>query len=330
MKVFRGLSHAIPTSPCALTIGNFDGVHLGHQALLTQVRQAADRLKLAAAVMTFEPHPREFFAMRAGDPSKAPTRISNLRDNMHAMALAGMDHIIVEHFNATFAAQSPWEFIEKVLVQGLHVKWLMVGEDFCFGARRAGNVELLRQAGAQFGFEVSTLPTVTSAGTRISSSAVREALARGDFAQTLALIGHPYTVSGHVIYGQQLGRSIGFPTINLRLVHQRPAAHGVFVVQVHGLSEQPLPAVASLGVRPTVEDAGRVLLETHVFDFQENCYGKLVQIEFLHKIRDEMKFPDLASMTAAIHNDAEFASAWFRQHGISTVPLRANSATDRI
>jgi len=330
MKVFRGLSHAIPTSPCALTIGNFDGVHLGHQALLTQVRQAADRLNLAASVMTFEPHPREFFAMRAGDPSKAPTRISNLRDNMHAMALAGMDNIIVEHFNATFAAQSPYEFIEKVLVQGLHVKWLMVGEDFCFGARRAGNVDLLRQAGVQFGFDVSTLPTVTSAGTRISSSAVRDALARGDFAQTLALIGHPYTVSGHVIHGQQLGRTIGFPTLNLRLVHQRPAAHGVFVVQVHGLADHPLPAVASLGVRPTVEDAGRVLLETHVFDYQENCYGKLVQIEFLHKIRDELKFPDMSSMTAAIHNDADFARAWFRQHGISTVPLRANSATDRI
>jgi len=330
MKVFRGLSQAIPTSPCALTIGNFDGVHLGHQALLRQVRQAADRLNLSASVMTFEPHPREFFAMRAGDPSKAPTRISNLRDNMHAMALAGMDNLIVEHFNATFAAQSPYEFIEKVLVQGLHVKWLMVGEDFCFGAKRAGNVELLRQAGQQFGFEVSTLPTVTNDGTRISSSAVRDALARGDFAQTLALIGHPYTVSGHVIHGQQLGRTIGFPTLNLRLVHQRPAAHGVFVVQVHGLADQPLPAVASLGVRPTVEDAGRVLLETHVFDFQENCYGKLVQIEFLHKIRDEMKFPDMPSMTAAINNDADFARAWFARHGISTVPLRANSATDRI
>ena len=298
--------------------------------MLAQVRRAADRLNLAASVMTFEPHPREFFAMRAGDPSKAPTRISNLRDNMHAMALAGMDNIIVEHFNATFAGQSPYEFIEKVLVRGLHVKWLMVGEDFCFGARRAGNVELLKQAGEQLGFEVETLPTVTSEGTRISSSAVRQALALGDFAQTLALIGHPFTISGHVVYGQQLGRAIGFPTLNLRVAHQRPAAHGVFVVQVHGLADQPLPAVASLGVRPTVEDAGRVLLETHVFDFQGSCYGKLVQIEFLQKIRDEKKFPDLPSMTAAIHNDAEQARAYFRQHGISTVPLRANSATDRI
>ena len=330
MKVFRGLSHAIPTSPCALTIGNFDGVHLGHQALLSQVRKAADRLQLAASVMTFEPHPREFFAMRAGDPDKAPTRIANLRDNMHAMAMAGMDSIIVEHFNATFAGQSPYEFIEKVLVQGLHVKWLMVGEDFCFGAKRAGNVAMLKQAGQQFGFEVATLPTVTSAGTRISSSAVREALAKGDFTRTLELIGHPYTVSGHVIYGQQLGRTLGYPTLNLRVAHQRPAAHGVFVVQVHGLSDQPLPGVASLGVRPTVEDAGRVLLETHLFDFNQPCYGKLVQVEFLQKIRDEMKFSDLASMTAAIDDDAVQARNYFKRHGISTIPLRTNSATDRI
>jgi len=330
MKVFRGLSHAIPASPCALTIGNFDGVHLGHQALLAQVRQAADRGNLAASVMTFEPHPREFFAMRSKVPGTAPTRIANLRDNMHAMALTGMDNIIVEHFNAKFANQPAQEFIEKVLVQGLHVKWLMVGEDFCFGARRAGNVDMLKQAGDQLGFEVATLPTVTNDGARISSSAVRAALALGDFRKSLALIGHPYTISGRVIHGQKLGRTIGFPTLNLRIAHQRPAVHGVFVVQVHGLSDHPLPAVASLGVRPTVEDAGRVLLETHIFDYHQSCYGNLVQIEFLQKIRDEKKFPDMDSMTAAIHNDADQARAWFALHGISTTPLRTSSATDRI
>jgi len=333
MKVFRGLSHSIPDRPCALTIGNFDGVHLGHQALLAQVRQAANRLNASASVMTFEPHPREFFAMRVGHADKAPTRISNLRDNMNAMALAGMDNIIVEHFNATFANQSPHDFIEKVLVRGLRVKWLMVGEDFCFGAKRAGNVKMLQEAGQQYGFEVVTLPTVTSSGKRISSSSVREALAVGDFKTSFALIGHPFTISGRVVHGQKLGRTIGFPTLNLRFAHQRPAVHGVFVVQVHGLNEQPMPAVASLGVRPTVEDAGRVLLETHVFDYNESCYGKLVQVEFLQKIRDEQKFPDMASMTAAIHQDAETARAYFRQHGISTIPLRGNrskSATDRI
>ena len=330
MKVFRGLSHAIPTTPCALTIGNFDGVHLGHQALLAKVRQAADQLSLTASVMTFEPHPREFFAMRAGDISKAPTRIANLRDNMNAMAMAGMDNIIVEHFNATFANQSPFDFIERVLVQGLHVKWLMVGEDFCFGAKRAGNIDMLKQAGDKLGFIVETLATVTNSGARISSSAVRLALAQGDFAQSRALIGHPYTISGRVVYGKQLGRTIGYPTLNLRIAHQRPAVSGIFIVQVHGLSDQPLAAVASLGVRPTVEDAGRVLLETHIFDYDQSCYGKLVTIEFLQKIRDEKKFTDLASMTAAIDADAEQARDYFSQHGVSSVPLRTNSSTDRI
>ncbi|MET3105521.1 riboflavin kinase/FMN adenylyltransferase [Oxalobacteraceae bacterium GrIS 1.18] len=320
MKVFRGLSPAIPTTPCALTIGNFDGVHLGHQALLAQVRQAADRLGLCASVMTFEPHPREFFAMRAGDLNKAPTRIANLRDNMHAMAQAGMDNIIVEHFNATFANQSPHDFIENVLVKGLHVKWLMVGEDFCFGAKRAGNIEMLKQAGEQFGFIVETLPAVTNDGMRISSSAVRDALAVGNFARAEALIGHPYTISGRVVFGKQIGRTIGYPTLNLRIAHQRPAVSGIFVVQVHGLSEQTLPAVASLGVRPTVEDAGRVLLEVHIFDFDQRCYGKLVKIEFLQKIRDETKFTDLESLTVAIDADAAQARNYFR-----TI-----SATDRI
>lgn len=311
MKVFRGLSHALPTSPCALTIGNFDGVHLGHQALLSKLRHAADRRGLQATVMTFEPHPREFFALRAGEPHQAPTRIANLRDNMNAMAQAGMDSVIVEHFNASFAAQSPEDFIEQVLVKGLKVKWLMVGEDFCFGARRAGNVSLLKQAGLRFGFEVVTLPAVTNAGARISSSVVRHALAAGDFAQTRELIGHAYTISGRVIHGQQLGRTLGYPTLNLRIAHQRPAVHGIFVVQVHGLRKQALPAVASIGVRPTVEDAGRVLLETHIFDFNQSCYGRLVQIEFLQKIRNEQKFTGLDSMTAAIDADAAQARAYF-------------------
>jgi riboflavin kinase/FMN adenylyltransferase len=330
MKVFRGISHAIPASPCALTIGNFDGVHLGHQALLAKVRHAADRLSLTAAVMTFEPHPREFFAHRAGDPGKAPSRIANLRDNMNAMDQAGIDRVIVAHFNDTFASQSPQDFIKKILVDGLNVKWLMVGEDFCFGAKRAGNIALLKQAGEQFGFSVETLPTVIHDGQRISSSAVRHALAVGDFQQAQALLGHSYAISGRVVHGQQLGRTIGYPTLNVRIAHQHPAVHGVFIVQVHGLETHPLPAVASIGNRPTVEDAGRVLLETHIFDYKQNCYGQLVQIEFLQKIRDEQKFPDLVSMTNAIDNDAAQARDYFAQHHVSATPLRTNSATDRI
>ena len=323
MKVFRGIPNAEARAPCALAIGNFDGVHRGHQALLARMREAAAGLGLDAAVMTFEPHPREFFARLAGDLSKAPTRIANLRDKLQSLTNAGIDRVVVEHFNAHLAGLSPQDFIEKVLVQGLHVKWLMVGEDFRFGAKRAGNVAMLVEAGKRLGFQVETLPTVMNSGARISSSAIRHALATGDFDQAKQLLGHPYTISGHVIHGKKLGRTIGFPTMNLRVAHKRPALSGIFVVQVHGLAEQALPGVASLGVRPTVDDSGRVLLETYVFDYAQECYGKLIRVEFLKKLRDEEKYIDLPTLTAAIERDALDARAYFKQQG-------AVSATDRI
>ncbi len=323
MKVFRGLPNDRARAPCALTIGNFDGVHLGHQALLARVRGAASALGLEAAVMTFEPHPREFFAARAGDLSRAPSRIANLRDKLESLAGAGIDRVIVEHFNAYFAAMSPEEFTSGVLVEGLHVKWLMVGDDFCYGARRAGTVAMLMEAGRRHGFHVETLPTVMHGERRISSSAVRAALAAGDFDEARQLLGHQYSISGHVIHGQKLGRTLGFPTLNLRVAH-RPALSGIFVVRVHGLGPAPLPAVASVGVRPTVDDSGRVLLEVHLFDYSQSCYGKLVRVEFLEKLRDEEKYDDLASLTAAIDNDAARARGYFAQRA------GALTATDRI
>jgi riboflavin kinase/FMN adenylyltransferase len=325
MKVFRGLPNAEARAPCALTIGNFDGVHRGHQALLARLRAAADSLGLETAVMTFEPHPREFFAQRAGDLSRAPTRIASLRDKLQSLADAGVDRVIVEHFNAHFAGLSPQEFVEKVLVEGLHVRWLIVGEDFCYGARRAGNIATLMEAGRKYGFDVVALPTVVNNGMRISSSAVRAALDEGDFQHAAELLGHRYAISGHVIHGQKLGRNLGFPTLNLKVAHRRPAVSGVFVVQVHGLAQNPLPGVASLGVRPTVDDSGRVLLETHVFDFNQQCYGRLVRVEFMKKLRDEERYPDLAALTAAIDRDAEQARAWFRERESGAI-----SATDRI
>ncbi|WP_034294160.1 bifunctional riboflavin kinase/FAD synthetase [Herbaspirillum sp. RV1423] len=325
MKVFRGLPNAESRAPCALTIGNFDGVHRGHQALLAQVREAATRLNLDAAVMTFEPHPREFFAQLAGTPEKAPQRIANLRDKLQSLSNTGVDRVIVEHFNSNFAALSPQDFIEKILIQGLHVRWLMVGEDFCFGARRAGNIETLIAAGKQYGFEVHTMPNVNNDGVRISSSAIRAALAEADFPHARQLLGHSYAISGHVVHGKKLGRAIGFPTLNMRVGHKRPALSGIFVVQVHGIEDRPLPAVASLGVRPTVDDSGRVLLETHIFDYSGDCYGKLVRVEFLKKLRDEEKYVDLPTLTAAIERDAEHARAWFSEQASFAV-----SATDRI
>jgi riboflavin kinase/FMN adenylyltransferase len=325
MKVFRGLPNAAARAPCALAIGNFDGVHLGHQVLLSRLRDAASRLKLDAAVMTFEPHPRAFFAQMHGDISKAPTRIANLRDNLNSLTKAGVDRVIVEHFNAHFASLSPQDFIQKVLVEGLHMKWLLVGDDFRYGAKRAGDIDMLIAAGKHSGFEVETVAAVQDKGTRISSSTVRAALAAGDFIEAKNLLGRHYFISGHVVHGQKLGRTLGFPTLNLRVAHHRPAVQGIFIVQVHGLADQPLPGVASIGVRPTVDDSGRVLLETHVFDYNGDAYGKVVQIEFLEKIRDEEKYIDLATLTAAIERDAMQARAYFSKRTIS-----ANSATDRI
>jgi riboflavin kinase/FMN adenylyltransferase len=323
MKVFRGLPNDQARAPCALTIGNFDGVHRGHQALLARVRRAADELGVEAAVMTFEPHPREFFAAQSGDLSRAPRRIANLRDKLGSLANAGIDRVIVEHFNAQFAAMMPDDFTSRVLVDGLHVKWLMVGDDFCYGARRAGTIDMLRAAGQRHGFQVETLSAVTHGERRISSSAVREALAAGDFAEAKQLLGHDYAMSGHVIHGQKLGRTLGFPTLNLRVAH-RAALSGIFVVRVHGLGPDALPAVASIGVRPTVDDSGRVLLEVHLFDFHGDCYGKLVRVEFLEKLRDEEKYTDLATLTAAIDDDAARARAWFSSRA------GALTATDRI
>ncbi|MBD8528732.1 MULTISPECIES: bifunctional riboflavin kinase/FAD synthetase [unclassified Massilia] len=334
MKVFRGLPNDVARAPCALTIGNFDGVHRGHQALLARVRAASAALGLEAAVMTFEPHPREYFARRSGDLSRAPARIANLRDKLEDLSAAGIDRVIVEHFNEQFASISPEDFTQRVLVDGLHVKWLMVGDDFCYGAKRAGNVEMLKEAGRRHGFQVETLPTVREGEQRISSSAVRAALAAGDLQATCALLGHPYAMSGHVIHGAKLGRTLGFPTLNLRVMH-RPALQGIFVVQVHGLADRPLPAVASLGVRPTIEDAGRMLLEVHIFDYDRPCYGKLVRVEFLQKLRDEEKYVDLDTLTAAIHQDAHQARAWFSDHRLrhdlrSAARAGALTATDRI
>ncbi|SOZ55589.1 bifunctional: flavokinase; FAD synthetase [Cupriavidus taiwanensis] len=333
VKVFRGLPNAESRAPCALTIGNFDGVHRGHQSLLARARAAADARGLPLCVMTFEPHPREFFT-----PDKAPTRIALLRDKLESLRRNGVDRVVVEHFNAHFAGQSPQEFVENVLWHGLHTRWLLVGDDFRFGARRAGDFAYLQEAGRRYGFDVEQMGSVSEGGIRISSSAVRQALADGDLEHARRLLGHGYAISGHVIHGRKLGRDLGFPTLNLRISHKRPAVSGIFVVQVHGIADHPLPGVASIGVRPTIEDAGRVLLEVHLFDFNESLYGKLVRVEFMKKLRDEARFDSLDELTAAIAKDSADARAFFglTAPGASAVAEGsggrdfATSATDRI
>ncbi len=324
MKVFRGLPNAESRAPCALTIGNFDGVHRGHQALLARVRAAADARGLPVCVMTFEPHPREFF-----NPAKAPRRIAMLRDKLEALREHGVDRVVVEHFNEHFASQTPDAFVENILVNGLHTRWISVGDDFCYGARRAGDFSSLKAAGERHGFEVERMATVANTeGHRISSSIVRAALESGDLDAAARALGHSYAISGHVTHGQKLGRDLGFPTLNLSIAHKRPALMGICAVLVHGLGPKPLPGVASLGVRPTVDDSGRVLLEVHLLDWHGDAYGKLVRVEFLKKLRDETRFETLDALKLAIQQDVREARAFFAARAAGGG--FAVSATDRI
>jgi riboflavin kinase/FMN adenylyltransferase len=262
--------------------------------------------------MTFEPHPKEFFA-----PEQAPPRIMNLRDKLAALSTIGIDRVVVEHFNSAFARLTPVEFVSEIIVKRLNAKWILIGDDFCYGSKRAGNFTSLKAAGQQYGFEVSSIQTILENGERISSSALRTALANGDMKLAEKLLGRPYGISGHVIHGQQLGRQLGFPTLNLavanHLHHRKPATTGIFTAQVLGLDEKPLAAVASLGVRPTLEDQGRVLLETHIFDYDKDAYGKIITVELLEKIRDEAKYEDLEALTKAIASDAAHARNYFQK-----------------
>lgn len=306
MRVFRGIPSPSERADCALTIGNFDGVHRGHQALLARVVEAAHARGIEAAVMTFEPHPRELFT-----PETAPARISNIRDKLEGLAACGIDRVYVKHFNRRFAALTPQEFISRVLVDGLRTRWLTVGEDFRFGARRAGDVTTLADAAASGAFEFELMPTVREGALRVSSSAVRDALAAGDLDHAGVLLGRPVAISGRVLHGAKLGRTIGFPTLNLRVAGSRsggrPALSGVYTVRVHGLADGPLPGVASVGLRPTVTADGHWLVEVHLFDFAEQVYGRLVRVEFVHKLRDEEKYDSLDELTAAIARDAQRA-----------------------
>jgi len=306
MKIFRGLPPLAERSPCALAIGNFDGVHRGHRALLTRVVEAARARNLTPAVMTFEPHPREFFA-----PGKAPARVANLRDKLQGLQACGVERVYLQHFNRSFASISAEDFIDQMLVEGCQMKWLLVGDDFRFGARRAGDLALLRRFADRGGYELEQLSTVTDGGERVSSSAVRAALSVGDLARAAHLLGHPYAITGRVLHGAKRGRTLGYPTLNLRITHKRPAAHGVYAVRVHGITDQPWPGVASVGLRPTVDDSGRWLLEVHLFDFADQIYGRLVRVEFIKKLRDEEKYDTLDQLTAAIRNDADQARALF-------------------
>ena len=319
MKVFRGLHHAGMAPACALTIGNFDGVHRGHQAMLALLRGEAAQRGVGSCVLTFEPHPRDFFAARSGRRDGAPARIGTLRDKLTDLANCGVDQAVVLPFDARLAAQSPQEFIDSVLVGGLRARYVLVGDDFRFGARRSGDYAMLDAAGNTQGFDVARMNSYEVHGLRVSSSAVRQALGDGRMADVARLLGRPYRISGHVVHGRKLGRDLGFRTLNLRFAHWNPAASGIFVVLVHGLGATALPGVANLGVRPSLDPAdvngGRVLLETHCLQWPdglgaEGAYGKIIRVELLHKLHGELKYDGLEALQRGIARDCDDARDW--------------------
>jgi len=309
MQILRHLP-ARAALPTALTVGNFDGVHLGHRAMLDRLAAISRERKLASCVMTFEPHPREFFA-----PERAPTRLTSLREKLELLAELAVERVHVQRFDDDFARISAEEFIRAVLIDALQVRWILVGDDFRFGARRQGDFELLRQAGLTSGFEVMRMDSVMVDGVRVSSTAVRELLAVGDLDGAARLLGRPYSISGRVVRGRRLGSQLGFPTANLPLKHNRPALWGIFVVEVVGLAGQPLPAVASLGVRPTVVEAGAPLLEVHLLDFARELYGAHLQVRFLKRLRDEEKYAGMDALKLQIARDVEAARSFFESRG---------------
>lgn len=282
-------------------IGAFDGVHLGHRAVLARVRERARELGLDAVVTSFEPLPREFFAR-----GRPVARVSSVREKIEQFRAAQIDRVLLLRFNAALAAMSAQEFVERVLVRRLQAREIWVGEGFRFGHARGGDVDLLRSLGRDHGFSAHALEPVEIEGERISSSAIREALAGGSFALAARWLGRPFMIGGHVVRGQQLGRKLGYPTANLRLGSRTSPVDGIFAVRVHGVADSALPGVASLGVRPTV-NGKEPLLEAHVFDFSGDLYGRRIQVEFVEKLRDEEKFADLDAMVKQIDRDAEQA-----------------------
>ncbi len=297
MQIFRHIPTALQ-QPCALAIGNFDGMHLGHQALLAQLKQSASVLGLIPAVMTFEPHPREFFA-----PDSSPARLCSLREKLAYFAQAGIERVYLCRFNARFAKMTAEAFMQEVLRNALNAKAILVGEDFHFGAKRAGSITDFVAAG----FNLISLPQVNAADVRVSSTRVRSALADGQLQEAASLLGRCYSISGKVVHGAKRGRQLGFPTANVHMRHERPALRGVYAVKLDGLN-----AVANLGVRPTIAGVPKLSLEVNVLDFNQDLYGRHVYVEFLHKIRNEMKFESLDALKAQIANDVESASVFFK------------------
>lgn len=315
MRVARKISAT--GSRLALAVGNFDGVHLGHQAILRATTAAAQRLQLDSAALTFAPMPREFFAYRQNNPALAPPRLMSVGEKLTAFAEAGLDHVFVPRFDERFSRQSPADFLQSL--RAADVRWMMVGDDFRFGAKRTGDVGLMRQFGAAHGIEVEAMSDVVigASGVRVSSSAIREALAAGRLSVAAEMLGRPYAITGRVTHGRKLGRTLGYPTANIALSGRKPALAGVFAVKCQLVSRglegvagdvgEILDGVANLGTNPVVSSENRQHLEVFLFDYSGDLYGKRVQVSFIEKIRDEQNFASLDALVTRMHDDAALA-----------------------
>lgn len=312
MQLIRGIHNfqGQEAGPCVLTIGNFDGVHLGHQRILAQVKEKAKEQQLLSSVMVFEPQPLEWFR-----PDQAPARIMSLRDKLTALRNYGIERVFCARFNKSFQSLSASEFVKQVLVKGLNVRHLVVGDDFRFGSGREGDFAYLCEAGKAHGFTVEDTPTYLHDGQRVSSTRVREALAQGKLQEAEMLLGHPYFISGRVHHGDKIGRKIGTPTANLVLRHAKVPINGVYVVTVTGAGLQDHPAVASVGTRPTVGGA-QLRLEVHLLNFNGDLYGQHLTVTMKHFLRPELKFDGLDALTQAIHKDIQQATQWFTAKGL--------------
>jgi riboflavin kinase/FMN adenylyltransferase len=309
MHLIRGLSHLDPfKNGCVLSIGNFDGLHLGHRAVIKKLAERGEALGLPVVIMTFEPQPLEYFL---GD--NAPSRLMCLREKVIEFTKLPVDNLLMVRFNRYFANCDAEQFIDDILINKLNVKHLVIGDDFHFGKARRGNFAMLKEKGKLYGFSVEDTGSCQVAGLRISSTLIRDALGTGDLIQAEKLLGHCYSVCGRVAHGEKLGRTIGYPTANIKMFRKNTPVNGVFAVTMTGIDGLELEGVANVGTRPTVDGGSKVVLETYLFDFDKEIYGRYVEVRFKQKIRDEIRFQSLEQLKAQIEKDVAEAKNIFVQ-----------------
>lgn len=308
MRLIRGFAHQLPfPNGCVLTIGNFDGVHLGHRAVIENLARRGRELNLPTAIMLFEPQPLEYFLA-----DNAPSRLMRLREKILALSKLPVENVVIVRFQRTLANYEPEQFIEDILLKKLNVKHLVIGDDFHFGKARRGNFTLLKEHGEKFGFSIEKSTSFRLADMRVSSTRIRDALNADDLQLAQEFLGQPYSICGRVAHGDKLGRTLGFPTANIKLLRRNTPIRGVFAVTMTGIDNRIFQGVANVGIRPTIDGNRKVILETHLFDFNQDIYGRYVSVQFQHKLRHEMRFNSLEQLQNQIRLDIDSAKVFFK------------------